>query len=153
MAQGKKKAWKARGLKGQILPTEVEFDFIKSNLFRVIHMDGAFGGLSPTGMGIHVAIYNERRAIPTKTVQAINPDGSLGTEFLDRRQVRKAFVREIEADLVLDLRTAITLQHWLTEKIAECAKAQGLTDEQLAEGIALAKAAQDATKPKPKKNS
>jgi hypothetical protein len=50
--------------------TEIEFDFIKSNFFRVIHVDGAFGGLSPNGF-VHMALYSERRAIPTKVVHKI----------------------------------------------------------------------------------
>ena len=31
------------------IPSEVEFDFIKSNFFRVIKADGAFGGVAPNG--------------------------------------------------------------------------------------------------------
>ena len=39
-------------------------DYIKSNLFRVVVADGAFGGLTPRG-NIHIDFWSERRAIPT----------------------------------------------------------------------------------------
>ena len=124
----RKKAKKPTKTKG---PKEIAFDYIKSNQFRVVNGDGAFGGLSPTGRDIHMAVYSERRAIPTKTVHPVTADGTLGPEFLSRRQVRSAFVRELEVDIVLDLPTAVTVLTWLTDKIQQCAKSQGVTPTML----------------------
>ena len=67
-------------------PKEIEFDFIKSNLFRVIRGDGAFGGIAPGG-AIHMSIYSERHPIPTKTVHKLE-GGQLGPELRDRREGR-----------------------------------------------------------------
>lgn len=103
-------------------PAEISFEFIKSAFFRVISVEGAFGGLSPTGRSIHMAIFSERRPIPRKTVHPLMDDGSLGEELKDRRESRESFVREIEADLVLDLPTAIGVHQWLGNKIQELAK-------------------------------
>ena len=36
----------------------VTFDYIKSNLFRVIHADGVWGGIAPTGK-IHLSFFND----------------------------------------------------------------------------------------------
>src|SRR5689334_23353953 len=96
---------------------DIEFDFIKGNFFRVISVDGAFGGLSPQGRSIHMALFSERRPLPRKTVHSLGTDGLLSDELMDRRETRKAFVREVEADVVMDLPTAIAIRKWLTRKI------------------------------------
>jgi hypothetical protein len=102
------------------VPSEIEFDLIKSNLFRVIHADGAIGGVSPQGY-VHMALYNERRAIPTKIVHAL--DGSkLGSEIQSKREGRRGMVREIEADIVLGIEEARALQMWLTNQISQIEK-------------------------------
>ena len=106
---------------------EIAFDYIKSNFFRVVSVDGAFGGLSPSGKEINMAIFSERRPIPKKTVHALNPDGVLGAENKERREGRTAIIREIEVDLVLDLETAIRVHEWLQRKIEEFAKATGVS--------------------------
>jgi hypothetical protein len=52
------------------------FHFRKSSLFRVIHADGAYGGISPNG-NIHFALYNERFPIPKITSRGFTKDGRL----------------------------------------------------------------------------
>ncbi len=94
---------------------EIEFDFIKSNLFRVVRADGAFGGVAPSG-AIHMAIYSERQAIPTKVVHKIE-GGRIGPEIPDKREGRAAIVREVEVDVVLEIQQATVLRDWLTDKI------------------------------------
>ena len=96
---------------------EVEFDFIKSNFFRVIKADGAFGGLAPNGT-FHMALYSERVAIPTKIFHEVEA-GGLGPEIREKRQVRKAIVRELEVDVAMDIAQVIVLRNWLNEKIAQ----------------------------------
>ena len=94
---------------------EIAFDYIKSNFFRVIHVDGAFGGLAPSG-NIHMALYSERQAIPTRTVFPFEGD-KLGPENLKKREVRESLVREVEVDVVLSIDQARALHKWLTGKI------------------------------------
>ena len=101
--------------------SELEFDFIKGNFFRVISVDGAFGGLSPQGRFIHMGLFSERQPFPTKVVHPLAEGRRLGDESLERRQSRKAFVRELEADVVMDMATALSVQIWLTKKIQEMA--------------------------------
>jgi hypothetical protein len=115
MARAQRKATKRPREKPAKAATEIEFDFIKSNFFRVVRADGAFGGLSPTG-AIHMAIYSERQPLPQKIVHRIE-DGTLGPEMADRRQGRKAIVREVEVDVVLEIAQAIVLRTWLEDKI------------------------------------
>lgn len=112
----------------QVFSGELEFDYEKSNYFRVIHVDGAFGGVSPGSRAIHMAVYSERQPIPKKTVQTVQ-QGVLGPEILEKRIVRSGIFREIEADLVLSLDAAIALRTWLDSKVIELQK----VNEQLGE--------------------
>jgi hypothetical protein len=95
---------------------EIKFDYIKSNYFRVLHIDGAWGGVTPKLM-IRMAVFNERSAIPKEVVQQVNAEGNLGDEIIEKRIARDAIVREVEADLVMDLPTAKSLMYWLQDKI------------------------------------
>lgn len=110
--------------KKPVVPKEIEFDYIKSNFFRVVRGDGAFGGLSPNGT-IHMAIFSERSAIPTKIVHKV-VDNALGPEIVPRREVRKAVVREVEVDVTLDINQAIALRKWLDDKIKAFHEAMGI---------------------------
>lgn len=96
----------------------IQYDFIKSNSFRVVHVDGAFGGITPRGF-IHMAIYNERGPIPKQITNRLKEDGSVGEEIFERRITREAIVREVEADLIFTKETAIVIRKWLDEKITQ----------------------------------
>lgn len=93
---------------------EVSFKYLKSNLFRVVHADGAWGGLNLRG-DIHVSFYNERVAIPdsSKLVVAANEEVIKPEEF----ESSSKFIREVEVDVVFDLATAKSLRAWLNHKI------------------------------------
>lgn len=93
---------------------EVRFKYVKSNFFRVIHADGAWGGLSPRG-DIHMSFYNERGALPDSSILTIGSDGQRTKP--DVAPSSNAIIREIECDIVLDLTTAMGLRKWLDDKI------------------------------------
>jgi hypothetical protein len=97
---------------------QLSFDFIKSNFFRTIHVDGAFGGIGPTARTINMAIYSERRPIPTQVTHLV-AGGELGAEVAGLRKERISYVRELEANLVFDLPTALAIQKWLRERIEQ----------------------------------
>ena len=103
---------------GQKLPSKLKFDYIKSNVFRVIHADGVIGGPTPR-LSIHMDFWSERFPIPQQTVHEVNPDGGLGEELKEERQSRKAIVREVEIGVVMDLDTAKSFREWLNDKITE----------------------------------
>ena len=93
----------------------VRFFYIKSNFFRVVHMDGAIGGLTPRGL-IHCAVYNERAAIPQVTEHPID-DNRLGPE--EAVEGKKGLVREVEVDLLMTRPVAEELRDWLTARIED----------------------------------
>jgi hypothetical protein len=99
------------------VPDKIRFDFVKSTQFRVIHADGAWGGLAPQGF-VHMALYNERQAIPQQVVNKIDSaTGNMGEEIISERIGRNGLVREVEVDVIMSLETARALQTWLKEKI------------------------------------
>lgn len=101
-------------------PDLVPFNYIKSNDFRVIHVDGAIGSVTPRGL-IHAALFSERMPIPKLMTHPVGPDGNLmpATE----QDVRPGVVREVEVSLMLDRGAAELLRIWLGEQIAELDRA------------------------------
>src|SRR5689334_13361084 len=102
----------------------IRFDFIKSNYFRVIHVDGIHGGITPHGL-IQLAVFSDRLPIPQQTVHELIDHKTLGKELPDERIARDAIIREVEAELLMDLGTAEKLNEWLAHRIADLRKALG----------------------------
>ncbi len=98
----------------EIQSKTLKIHFIKSHHFRVIHVDGAWGAITPD-LNIQMAVYSERRPIPQQLIQEILPDGSLGA--IVEGISREGIVREVEADLVMDMDTARAISVWLKERI------------------------------------
>jgi hypothetical protein len=99
-------------------PESVRFHYIKSPHFLTVHVDGAIGGPTPRGL-LHAAIYAERAAIPTSTVQPVLADGRLGDEIQAERVGKEGVVRELQVDLVMDLPAAQSLYKWLGEHVGK----------------------------------
>ncbi len=97
----------------------MEFHYIKSANFRVIHVDGVHGGVSPR-QKIQMAIFSERSPIPQRTSHRVVKEGhgfKLLEEIPDSRVSRSGVIREVEAELLMDLETAEALRTWLEERI------------------------------------
>lgn len=115
-------------------PQSVQFRYLKSNFFRVAHIDGVIGGITPT-RGIFVSLYHQRSAIPDVTEQALLPDGTLGEESVIEAQ--RELVREVEVGLVMSSETAEVLARFLTERVTllrELGRDWEKTDEQRQSG-------------------
>ncbi len=100
---------------------ELKFHFIKSNFYRVVHGDGIFGGITPTGK-IQMAVFSQRHPFPQVTVHRM--DGNLiGPEI--ERISKDGIVREIEVGIVMDLELAISLRKWIDDKIVTLQATEG----------------------------
>lgn len=95
------------------LPTEITFHYIKSNLCRVIHVDGLWGGITNHG-NIFMALFSEHQGVPEKATYQVTSSGSLGEE---KQGEPNRILREIESEVVLSLGTAIAMRNWLDDKI------------------------------------
>jgi hypothetical protein len=105
------------------VPSHVKFRYIKSNYFRVVHVDGAFGGFSPQGK-IFVSMFSERPPLPDATFQTVE-GGVLGKELVEHRQAGdEGVVRELEVGLAMDVSVAKGLVDWLNERIEIAEKIQ-----------------------------
>lgn len=100
---------------------ELKFNYIKSNLFRVIHVDGIWAAITPN-LDIHVNFCSERYPIPQQTLHKIYPDGAIGEEIIDARISRDGIVREVEVGAVMDTSTAKSLIELLQELIEQVEK-------------------------------
>lgn len=108
-------------------PDTLRVEYIKSAFFRVVHVDGIFGGPTPRGM-IHMDVFSERQPIPQKAVYRItsSDDGegrALGDEIREQRIGRDSIIREVEVGLSLDLEVAKSLRDWLNRNIEKLEKA------------------------------
>lgn len=92
-------------------PKELQFDYIKSGMFRVIHVDGVHGGIAPNGSGIHASFFNDRIPISKVEVHEVEPDGTIGR--LKTITKRPGVVREVEVCAILSVRAAEALHAWL----------------------------------------
>lgn len=99
-------------------PAHIRFSYLKSNSFRVIHVDGALGGPTPSGY-IHMTLYSERAAIPQQTEYEITAEGTLGKEVTDLRVGRDGIVRELEVDAIMNVATARALHEWLGTRLEQ----------------------------------
>jgi hypothetical protein len=101
------------------MPTDkatVEFHYIKGNAFRVVHVDGAMGGITPAGL-IFVSLYSERPAIPQIMVHDVTETGQIGPERSEERVSKKGIVREIEVGATMSVETAANFVKWLQDRI------------------------------------
>jgi hypothetical protein len=95
-------------------PTTIRFNYIKSNFFRVVYTDGAIGGITPNGL-IHMALFNERAAIPKELVHSVTQEGKLGP--IVETVSREGVVREMEVDVMLSPNAAKLIHTWLGEQL------------------------------------
>lgn len=97
----------------------VAFDYLKAPNFQSLRADGVIGGITPSGR-IHMAVYSERPAIPRRLTHEINEDGKLGK--IVEVQSRDSIVREMSADVFLDLHAAEKINEWLSQQIEDLKK-------------------------------
>lgn len=97
------------------LPSSIKFFHEKGNFFRVIHADGAIGGLTPT-RDIFMSLYSQRIAIPKVIEQHLSLEGQVGAEV--SREGKDGIFRELEVGVVLTPETARQIAEWLIQQAA-----------------------------------
>ena len=102
--------------KFDLVTGEMPFYFEKSTAFRVIHVDGALGAISPGSRFLHMTVFSERAPLPKMVVQSIT-EGVLGEEIVDKRVGKTGVFRELEADLVMSIEAATALRDWLNARL------------------------------------
>jgi len=111
-----------------VVADEFGYDYVKSNLFRVIHVDGVWGGLTPKGK-IAIGFFNERPAVPKSVIYPVLGPHQLGDENVSRREGRANAIREMEVLGLMDLDMARALKDWLEASLDRAdAVVRGATD-------------------------
>ncbi len=93
---------------------KINFDYIKSNQFRVVRVDGVHGGIAPNGHTIQMALFSERAPIPKRETYKLK-QGKLGERTAVEQ--RDAIIREVEVEALIDIETAKRIAEWLKGKI------------------------------------
>ena len=104
---------------GQV--SRVRTTFVNSNLHRVIHADGIWGGISPHA-GIRMAVYSEAAQDPESVLYDVSKSAPVEIGRVEASEVEegvKQITRVIEADIIISLAVAESLHRWLGEKISE----------------------------------
>lgn len=96
------------------IPSQIKLYHEKANLFRVIHVDGAIGGITPT-REIFMSMYSQRIAIPKMIEQALTPEGHLGAEV--SREGKSGIFRELEVGTVMSPAVAKQIAQWLLQQV------------------------------------
>lgn len=107
----------------------MKFHYIKSYDHKEIQVDGAFGGVMPTGAGLTMTVFTERTPIP-KSVTHVVEDGVLGDEDRSKRDVLDGVVRVVGATLHMDLDQARSLHEWLGKHISRVEDIQQKMEQQ-----------------------
>ena len=99
-------------------PDQITFDFVRSPFFRVVHSNGAWGGITPH-QELSVTFYSERLSLPHHITHELTPKG-LGPEV--SRAVKTNIQRECEVEVLMSMEEAVNLHTWLGDKIEEWRK-------------------------------
>ncbi|MGA3283423.1 MAG: hypothetical protein ABSD57_03045 [Verrucomicrobiota bacterium] len=86
--------------------------YAKSNYFRVIHVDGMYGGPAPALGNMTMTVFSFRTPLPERTMN----DAS-GNEIVRERVVKQGIENELECSLVMNLATAKIMHKWLDDAI------------------------------------
>ncbi len=102
-------------LRSQEVVDELDFRYVRSPCYRVVHCDGALGAITLRG-DFHMTVYSERQAPPLRSTRRIDRDqGTVGAEVLDTAVGRVE--RELEVDLMMSIQTAKELYAWLGNRL------------------------------------
>jgi hypothetical protein len=116
------------------LPEEnvtLKFRYIKSQYFRSIKADGAWGGLSPRG-DINMALFSERLQIPDEQEYQVSDAGALQLQKELTRD--EGIIREVEVAVMMRPETAVVVRNWLTQMISQFENQIGAQFETLPDG-------------------
>lgn len=96
---------------------KVTFHNKLSASFREIHVDGAFGGITPSGY-INLNFYAERFPIPKSTEYSLKDDNTINEKINDSEDSKDGIIREYEFGIYCDLKTAVNIKKFLDERIS-----------------------------------
>jgi hypothetical protein len=93
---------------------KIRFIHKRNPEFRTFFIDGAFGGISPTGK-ILMDLFHTSLPIPSVMEYKLTDENMVGEELF--RQQDEGFIRDFECRIVLDIEAAKLIKEWLENQI------------------------------------
>ncbi|WP_148215776.1 hypothetical protein [Acaryochloris marina] len=93
---------------------KINIDYIKSNFFRVFHVDGLGVQITPN-LDIQIISWSERASIPKRVVFEINREDGESSFVKEEFEDRGSIVREVDASLTVTPEIA----HQFIERLQE----------------------------------
>lgn len=103
----------------KIEKNEVLIHYLKTNNYKTVFVDGAYGGITPKGL-LHMDLYLERHPIPKTSKIKIDDSGNLLDEEVQEK--KQGIVREVQCGLAMDINTAISIRDWINTKLEQYEK-------------------------------
>ena len=94
-------------------PTKITFSFTKDEGYRLLSVNGVWGGPTPRG-DILVNFFHESQAIPETVTHEVASAGQLGDEL--ERAPKPVFQRTVLVGMMLTAEQAESIGRWLQEK-------------------------------------
>ena len=120
MAEQESRSERTRRRRAEVMesaPTEVQAKYIKSVASPVLHADGMFGGITPSGQ-IYIAIFAEHSQIPDAATLRRQP----GEEVFKPVESDIQFpgtVRDIGVEVIMTLPVARAFRDWLNDRLKQ----------------------------------
>lgn len=95
---------------------KVRIGFKRDDNYRLIPVNGVWGGATPRG-DVRVDFFYESYTVPDEVTQAVTPEGRLGEE-LGRKRAHD-LQRTVLAGMMLTAEQAESIGRWLQEKALE----------------------------------
>jgi hypothetical protein len=101
------------------LSSRIQLEYVKSNLFRVIHTDGAIADENPNGH-ITVTLFSQRFSVPEKVLLDFNQEGEIIKESFvtdeDEEKVDRKIIREVDVISIMSISVARQLAFQILEE-------------------------------------
>lgn len=103
-------------------PTKITFSFTKDEGYRILSVNGVWGGVTPRG-DILVDFFHESQAIPETVTHEMTPAGQLGDEL--ERSPKPVFQRTVLVGMMLTAKQAESIGRWLQENARKVGERTG----------------------------
>ncbi len=100
--------------------SEIEFDYKRNPEYRVVYVNGAYGGPSPKGE-YKIDLFLEQQVAPDRIKHSVNESGKLGDEIM-RLPADRPVCRELQVGVIMTVGEARNLANWILLRIGEFEK-------------------------------
>jgi hypothetical protein len=97
------------------LSQKLIINYVKSNLHRIVRVDGAFGAVKDDEETILLELFSDRRSVPKRVILSFGEDGDVQNVLAEPPSEPTQIDRELEVSLSMSMDTALSLVQQLVE--------------------------------------